>query len=323
MPRVSERSRRRSALPSSGSGHPWRGLTLVLLAGAIWGTIGTAVQLIHERSSLSPLTISAYRAVAAVIVLVAAAAVLGRLDACRALVRTQGRRALAVGVLTATFQLLFFVAVVLSGVGVTTVVCLGFAPVLLLAVASVRRRRLPSTGQAVPVVVAVAGLFLVGLAGTGGATSSYAGWGILAALGSGAAYALSAEAARPLSQGHDTLTLTTVTMTIAAVVLVPLGTIPVQVLGGRAVTSDAPSWLLIAYLGVVTMALAYAMLFAGLRTTPSGTAVVATLTEPVTAVLLAAAVLSERLTPAGVLGALLIVVAIGSLGRQPAEPPPQ
>ncbi len=310
-------------MPTAGSTHPWRGLTLVCLAGAIWGTIGTAVQLVHERSSLSPSTISAYRAVAAVVVLLAAAAVLGRLGACRLLVRTHGRRAIAVGVLTATFQLLFFVAVVLSGVGVTTVVSLGSAPVLLLVVGSLRRGRLPTSGEAVPVVVAVVGLLLVGLEGTGGTPPAHFGWGMLAALGSGAAYALSAEAARPLSRGHDTLTLTTVTMTIAAVVLVPLGTIPVQVVGGRAFTTDATSWLLIGYLGVVTMALAYAMLFAGLRTTPSGTAVVATLIEPVTAVLLAAVVLRESLTPAGVLGSLLIVAAIGSLGRQPAEPPPQ
>ena len=276
----------------------WRGLVLVSLAGVVWGTIGTAVQVVHDRSGLSPLTIGAYRAVAAVAVLLAAAAFAGRFRACRALLRTRWRRATAVGVLTATFQLLFFVAVVATGVGVATVVCLGFAPVLLLVVTSTRQCRLPGAGHVVTVGAAVLGLVLVGLAGTGGGEASHAGLGVLAALGSGAAYAFSAEVAAPLSREHDTLTLTTVTMCVAAVVLVPMGTLPVRVAGGTTWTSDVPSWLLIAYLGVVTMALAYALLFAGLRTTPSGTAVVATLVEPVTAVLLAG-VRAARGTDAG------------------------
>ena len=58
------------------------------------------------------------------------------------------------------------------------------------------------------------------------------------------------------------------------------------------------------------------------RTTPSGAAVVATLLEPVTAVLIAVLFLGERLTVAGVVGALLIGVAIGSLGRR-ERPAPQ
>ena len=83
------------------------------------------------------------------------------------------------------------------------------------------------------------------------------------------------------------------------------------------------SWLLVVYLGVVTMALAYVLLYAGLRSTPSRTAVVATLLEPVTAVAIAVLVLGERLSLAGAVGALLIVAAIASLGLQPTEPAPQ
>ena len=71
------------------------------------------------------------------------------------------------------------------------------------------------------------------------------------------------------------------------------------------------------------MAVAYALLFTGLRTTPSGSAVVATLLEPVTAVVIAVAFLGEHLTVAGVVGSLLILAAIASLGGQAEEPPPQ
>ena len=43
----------------------------------------------------------------------------------------------------------------------------------------------------------------------------------------------------------------------------------------------------------------------------------------VTAVLIAVVLLGERLTAAGVAGSLLILLAIGSLGRRSPEPPPQ
>jgi DME family drug/metabolite transporter len=108
-----------------------------------------------------------------------------------------------VGILTAAFQLLFFIAVVATGVSIATVVCLGFAPVLLLVISCAQQRRRPSVGRALPVVVAVVGLLLVSLVGGAGEVAPHPVLGILTALGSGAAYALSADVARPLSQRVD------------------------------------------------------------------------------------------------------------------------
>ncbi len=68
------------------------------------------------------------------------------------------------------------------------------------------------------------------------------------------------------------------------------------------------------------MALAYVLLFAGLRTTASGSAAVATLLEPVTAVVIAVLLLGETLTAAGVAGALLILAAIATLGLRQEVP---
>jgi DME family drug/metabolite transporter len=290
--------------------------------GVVWGTIGPAVHLVHEHSSLSVLAIGAYRSLAAVAVLVLAARVTHRLPGCLSLARLHGRRVLLVGVSTATFQLLFFVAVVQAGVSVATVVGLGSAPVLLLLVGTARSRRPPSVGDVLTVAVATLGLALVSLLGEAGERPSHAAIGVLAALGSGAAYAVSADAGAPLSRGNDALTVTTVTMSVAAAVLAPCGLVAGLVGGGAAWTTDALSWSLVAYLGVVTMAFAYALLFAGMRSTPSGAVVVATLLEPVTAVLIAVLFLGEALTLAGVVGSLLIVAAIVSLGRR-AEGSPQ
>jgi drug/metabolite transporter, DME family len=305
--------------------HPFWGLFLVCLAGVLWGTIGTAVRLIHDDSGLAPLAIGAWRAAAAVVTLLVVCWVTGAVRTCIDLAREHPGTLTLVGVLTAAFQLLFFVAVVEAGVTVSTVVCLGFAPVLLHVLVSIRRRRPPSTSQMLTVAAALIGLLIVSLAGgvTEGARNPVLG--VLAALASGGAYALGTLVVSPLSRERSTLAITTVTTCVAAVILLP-GGLAVAALDGQALTTDdVQSWLLLVYLGVVTMALAYGLLFAGLRSTPSEAAVVATLIEPVTAVLIAAAVLGERLSPAGVLGSVLILTAIMSLGRgrRTVGPPPQ
>ena len=301
----------------------WSGLILLCATGVVWGTIGPAVDIVHDRSSLSVLTIGAYRAIAAVAVLAVAATATRLWAACLVLLREHGRRVVLMGVLTAAFQLLFFVAVVAIGVSVTTVVALGFAPVLLLVVASVRNGRLPAPSEALTVGVALLGLLLVSTNGDGGGHATHSGWGLVAALGSGAAYALSAEVGGSLTRAHDALAVTTCTTTVVATVLVPGGLGLALLRGQSMATTDVGSWVLVVYLGVVTMAFAYVLLYAGLRSTPSGTAVVATLLEPVTAVLIAVLLLGETLSVAGGLGCLLILGAIGGLGRRMEQPQAQ
>jgi DME family drug/metabolite transporter len=298
-------------------------LLLLCAAGVVWGTIGPAVDIVHDRSSLSVLTIGAYRAVAAMAVLVLAATVTHLWATCLALIRQHGRRVVLTGVLAATFQLLFFVAVVANGVSVTTVVTLGFAPVLLLVLASARDRRPPAFPEALTVGTAVFGLILVSTTGSGDAHATLSGWGLLAALGSGAAYALSAEVGGALTREYDALSVTTCTTSVVAVVLVPGGLGLAMVRGQSMATTDVVSWVLVGYLGVVTMAFAYVLLYAGLRSTPSGAAVVATLMEPVTAVLIAVLFLGETLSLAGGVGCLLILAAIGGLRRWVEQPPAQ
>lgn len=293
------------------------------LAGVIWGTIGSGVRLVHEWSGVSPLTISAYRASAAVVVLLAVALVTRRLVMSWSLARHQWQRVIIAGLLTAASQLMFFIAVVATGVSIATVVCLGFAPVLLLAISCIEQRRPPPLGPALTVVMAVAGLLLVCFAGEAGDVAPNPVLGIITALGAGTAYALSADVARPLTQRLDTLTVTTATMSVAAAVLVPGGLLVTYLRGDALITADIGSWLAIVYLGVVTMVVAYALFFTGLRSTSSGAAVVATLLEPVTAVLIAVLFLDERLTPVGLVGCLLILVAIGSSGRQAGGLQPQ
>lgn len=268
---------------------------------------------------LSVLTMSGWRAVAAMVTLAAVVLMRGQFAACVALVREHPTRILAMGALTTAFQLLFFVAVLETGVSVATVVALGSAPVILLLFHAVQGRRMPGTAQLVTVSMGVTGLLLVSLIGvdTNGSISTV---GVLAALGSGAAFAFSAEVGSAVSRGHDAVPVATGTMAVAALIMVPAG-VTVGLVGEDAlVATDAVTWAGLAYLGVVTMALAYVLLFAGLRTTASGSAAVATLLEPVTAVVIAVLVLGETLTVAGSIGSLMILAAIGTLGLRQEVP---
>lgn len=291
------------------------GLFQICLAGALWGTGGLAVQVVRDHAPLSPLVISAYRTGIAAVVLLAAVLLLRRLGGVRRLLREQPARTAFVGLCTAAYQALYFASVVAVGVTVSTVVSLGLAPVLLAVRDAVHRRALPSAREALPVVAALVGLVLVSGAAGLGETGPHPGLGLLAALGSGTAYAAATAYGEDLARSADPLALTTATTTIGAVGLLPVALVG----GGPFVTGDAVALGTLVYLGTLTFALAYGLLYAGLRTTSSSAAVVATLVEPVTAGLVAAVFLDERLGVGGLVGMVMVLVAIATL-TSPAGP---
>lgn len=293
------------------------GLFQICLTGLLWGTIGLAVQLIREREPLSVLTISAWRLGIAALVLGLVLVARRALPALVALVRARPRRVLVVGSATAAFQGLYFAAVTLAGVTVATVIALGLGPLLLTTADAVRARRLPGRGTVVTVATALVGLILVSASAGAGVTGPEPVAGSLLGAASGAAYALATGAAAGLARMTDPLTLTTATMTVAAAILVPAGLL----FGGGLGPSDPAVLGLLAWLGVGTMALAYGLLYAGLRTTSGSAAVVATLLEPAAAAVLAAAVLGERVGMAGIAGTALILAAVAGLARRPKLPP--
>jgi DME family drug/metabolite transporter len=298
-------------------------LALVSLAGVIWGTTGPLVQLTVEHSELAPLTISACRAVAAAVVLNLMISLMGRARRSIASARRHWRRLAVVGVLIAASQLLFFMAVQWAGVSLATVICMGFAPILLLGVSSVRRRRLPSGAQMLTVTMAVAGLLLISILGGGREHADNPALGVVSALGAGACFAFTADVGALLSRRLDAFTITAGIMNVAAIVLVPCAVVGALV-GHLTLTAGAGAWFLVALLAVGVVA-TNSLMFLGLRGTSSAAAVVATLIEPVTAVLIAAAFLGEHLTLAGLVGCLLIVTAIAGLGRfedETAHPEP-
>ena len=288
-----------------------RGLTEVAAASVLWGTGGLAVQLIRERDALSPITISAWRMVIAAAVLLVVLLTLRRGHELRDLARARPRQLLAVGVGTAAYQGFYFVSVTQVGVAVSTVVSLGVAPVLLTAAEALRHRRTPDRSRLVVLAAALAGLVLVSVAGHESSTGPAPVTGVLLAVASGTTYALTTVAGGSISKESSPLALTSGMTLVGTAALLPC----LALVDGPLVTTDPVALAWLAYLGALTMALAYVLLYSGLRVVAPSTAVTASLVEPVTAAVVAAVVLSESLDAAAVAGILLVLGAVAGLGR--------
>jgi DME family drug/metabolite transporter len=132
-------------------------------------------------------------------------------------------------------------------------------------------------------------------------------------------YAATTVLGHTLVRRVDSVAVTTCATLAGAVALLPF--LAVAAAHGEPVTTSNPaSLILLAYLGIATMALAYGLLYAGLRSTSGSAATVATLIEPLSAALLAAVLLRERLAWPALLGGALILGAVAAL--RPADEHP-
>ncbi|GAB2714759.1 DMT family transporter [Nocardia thraciensis] len=281
-----------------------RSAAALIAAGILWGTGGLAGSLLADQARLHPLSVAAYRLLLGGGLAVALLAVSGGL---RALPRTRAAtgRVLLTGGLLGCFQGSYFVAVHYLSVSIATMVTIGMLPVFVALGAAVRDRRRPAAITLLSIGVAVTGLVLLTWSPGAGA----GGW----RLGAGIAFALLAAA------GFATLTLITTTPVPG---LDPLRTTAFGMLtGGLLLTPAAlgfgmalpmrPSVLLTAaYLGSAPTAIAYTAYFRGLRTAAPVFAALAALLEPLTAALLSALLLGDRLGGLGWCGAGLLICAL-------------
>ena len=297
------------------------GLLQVSAGAVLWGTTGVAVQIIHNRTSLSAVSIGWYRvAIAGCVVALASR---GRLFAdSRAALRRRPLTLFACGAGFGAYQALYFVGVQNVGVSVSTFVSIGVAPIALTIGAACTRRRWPSGGSLTVLILAVVGLGLVSLRSGSTATGSHPALGVVASVGSGLGYAAITALSRRLP-GEEPLVLTGLTSVIGAVVLLPFA-----LSAGLYLPADAVSTGSSLYIGVVPTVAAYWLFYRGLRTTEPEVAGILTLLEPLGAAGLAALVLHETLSAWSIVGAALMLVAVGSFYLVPAavaelaEPPP-
>jgi drug/metabolite transporter, DME family len=290
------------------------GIRLGAACGAafLWGTGSLVVNLLVARHGYQPQSISFWRFVLGAASLLI---VFGRSMPWRRLLR-EGAPLLGAGAVMASYVLLWFIGIAHIGAAIPTLIALCLPPVFVTAWALVRGRQRASAGLLGILAASLAGtvLLIVGGGTAGGAQpgATVDDWiqGVSASVGSALLYAGFTLASPAISRQWGAGTATTA-LTLAATAVMGLSGLiwPLQL--PREATPEA--WLL--YLGMVTAALALlAFSWGAARLSPTALTV-ATLVEPLTAVLLAAIVLGEHLHPVQWLGAVLLMAGIWGLSR--------
>jgi len=299
-------SARHAARHSAGSA------VAVLLGAAAWGSTGTAAH--FAPFGASPASIGAARiAIGGALLLGIALVTAERRRAVRVLLSAGSRTRVALVLAAAAvggYQVFFFAAVRMTGVAIGTVVAIGSAPVFTGALTRLSGGPKLGLRWLVATSAAVAGC---GVLVTAGKAAGADLAGITLALAAGLCYAVYAvTAARLISAGSPETAVMGLLFGGAAVLLAPVlaASSPGWVLSGRGLA-------VVGYLGVVTTAAAYLLYGRGLRAMSAPVAVTLGLAEPVVAAILGLVVVGERLTPAGIIGLVLVGLALATLVAPP------
>ena len=280
---------------------------MILAAGILWGTTGTAQAL--APAGAQPLTVGALRLAIGGLTLLGLA--LGR----RAFAgggKWPLRSTVAAALFTALYQLTFFAAVARTGVAVGTIVGIGSAPVAAGILGRLLHNEVLSRRWLTATALAIGGCTLLAL--SGGGEVRIDPLGIALALGAGASYAAYTLAVKNLLPGRSPDAVMAVVFCLGALLLAPF------LLTGELGWLLQPRGLAVAlHLGVIATALSYWFFARGLTTVPVSTAVTLSLAEPLTAALLGVTLLNEELTPIALVGIVLIfsgLVVLAWSGRR-------
>lgn len=280
-----------------------KGYTLVLLAAALWGTMGVFYKVLIERYEMTPLAVASMRSLWGGLILCAAIVVVKR-----TLLRIHRRDLpllIAYGVVgVAGFFVAYAYAVALTGVAVAAVL-LYTAPAWVGLIAWRWLGESMHTRVVVALLMTLAGSVLVaGLYDL--ASLRVNALGILAGLGAGLGYALWSVFNKMAVQRYSAWTVQTYGLLIGAATL--LLVVPTAQRATPDTLRAAWPWLLAMALGpTLGGALSYSL---GVRWIPVSIASIVATLEPVIAMGLAFVLFDERLTVPQLVGSGLIIGAV-------------
>lgn len=281
-------------------------------AGVLWGTGALVVNVLVEKHGFTPENVSFWRfAIGAVVLLVVFGRSLswGRL---RPLIGT----VLMAGVAMAGYVLLWFLGIERMGAAVPTLIALCLPPVIVTVIAVARQQERADFQLLLVLMGAIVGTaFIVARhssAASGGSSGSTL-LGVVFSIGSAFLYAdfsmISGRISLALGAGPATACLTVV----AAAAMGLFG-----LYRPLSWPADIPPQAWFLYLGIVTAALALlAFSWGSARLKPTALTV-ATLLEPLTAVVLSSLLLGQHLDAMQWLGGALLLLSIWVLGKRAA-----
>ncbi len=280
-----------------------RARLLVVGAAVLWGTTGTAQALGPDGAS--SVAVGAARNVVGAVVLLAVAALRGQLmGGARALER---RPLLLAAAATAAYQLCFFGGVRLAGVAIGTVVGVGSGPIWGGLLGWLGRGERPGRRWAVATALALVGAALLATS-QGSDGDGVDPLGIVLALGAGLTYAAFALWSKDLTDRHDPDLVMTWAFALSAVLLLPIG-----LAAGIGPLVSVDGGLMVAWLGVGSLAASYLLFGRGIAGVAVATATTLSLAEPLTATVLGVTVLDEHLTGPAIAGMALVFAGLAAL----------
>jgi DME family drug/metabolite transporter len=292
------------------------GLLMVTLASVLWGTGSITANFVNQVSTTNPISIAFFRMVLSV----PALWVLCWLALRSRMFHIAWRNLLPMlvaGIFVALYQATFYAALPRIGVAIATIIALCSAPVIVAVLSAIIARKLPQPVVLMALACAIAGtLLLVQVEPNGQHDPFDVIGGVLFALLSGLLYALNVLVGGKLGANASVHPLQTVAVGFSFGALV-LWVIGLQ--SGLVTRYPALGWVGLVYLGVVATAFAYAMFYAGMRSTSSTAASIATLMEPLTATILAWLLFNEPLSSRVLLGGGLLISAMLLLWRERRE----
>lgn len=281
------------------------GLPSVALAAILWGTVGVATKMIYQISQTNALSIGFFRLAFSVPAMLLLYRAVYGLPAGKPQSRRDLGLMLILGGAMALSQACIFGAIPKVGVAIATLIAICVAPIIVAILAGWLLGEKLSGRVLLALLLAVSGTgLLVGWQEVNGEQRQMVS-GILLALGAALSYGVVTICGRMLSGRYTSLYPITVGFGAGAVLLLPF-----TLVGGLTLDYAPAGWLLLLYLGIIPTAIGYWLFLYGLRWLPATVASIVTLIEPLTATILAGLLFSERLAPAGIMGAGLLLTSM-------------
>lgn len=282
----------------------------------LWGTTGVATQAVYDLSQTNPLSVAFLRmAIGTLVLLLLHLFFLGR-----SAWTIKGKDALlmlSLGVAQAIFQFCYLAAIPDCGITIATLIALCVAPVIVILFSALFLHERITGKILLASLCALGGTFLLASAPVGGTVPGHLLQGIALSLTCAVGYAGVILGGRALSNRYHPLQVTTASFGMSALLLYICSVFSTRLVLHYPINA----WALLLYLGCIPTALAYILFQAGMRSVSAALTSILTLSEPLTAAILAWILFGERLSPLGILGALLLLgtICLLALGNPSAE----